>query len=146
MDKWLQYGLLLSIISVNGWASEPYQIELPLAPSITIEIGQKSHALSAAEQQSVANELKVLSQNYWSAYQGAQLSPQCVLRVQESQPNRIFVPMVLSVFNDNQGMIYIENPINDAQGGIATGVPQRNIPTIARICQNYWQPTAVKNH
>ncbi len=140
MDKWLQYGLLLSIISVNGWAAEPYQIELPLAPSITIEIGQKSHALSAAEQQSVANELKVLSQNYWSAYQGAQLSPQCVLRVQESQPNRIFVPMVLSVFNDNQGMIYIENPINDAQGGIATGIPQTNIPTIARICQNYWQP------
>jgi hypothetical protein len=37
-------------------------------------------------------------------------------------------------------MIYIENPINDAQGGIATGIPQTNIPTIARICQNYWQP------
>lgn len=140
MGKWLQYSLLLSIISVNGWAAELYQIELPRASSITIEVGQKSHALSAAEQQSVANELKILSQNYWSAYQGAQLSPQCVLRVQESQPNRIFVPMVLSVFNDNQGMIYIENPINDAQGGIATGIPQTNIPTIARICQNYWQP------
>ena len=51
MGKWLQYGLLLSIISVNGWASEPYQIELPLAPSITIEIGQKSHALRALGRQ-----------------------------------------------------------------------------------------------
>jgi hypothetical protein len=63
MGKWLQYSLLLSIISVNGWAAELYQIELPRAPSITIEVRQKSHALSAAEQQSVANELKILSQN-----------------------------------------------------------------------------------
>lgn len=144
MSRFLQYGLLLCIFSVNTWATESYQIEFPLKPSITIEVNQKSHVLSATEHQSIAGELKILSQNYWSAYQGTQLSPQCVLRVQESQPNRGFIPMVLSVFNDNRGMVYIESPINDAQGGVATGIPQNNIPAIVHICQKYWQPV-VKN-
>ena len=120
-------------------------MQLPLKPSVLVEAAQKNHILNASDHQSVNDELKILSQNYWSAYQGAQLTPQCVLRVQESTPNRAFIPLALSLFNDNQGMIYIENPINDAQGGVATGIPQKNIPTIARICQNYWQP-AIKNN
>ena len=145
MNTWLKYLLPLSIISINGWAAEPYQMQLPLKPSVLVEATQKNHILNASDHQSVNDELKILSQNYWSAYQGAQLTPQCVLRVQESTPNRAFIPLALSLLNDNQGMIYIENPINDAQGGVATGIPQKNIPTIARICQNYWQP-AIKNN
>ena len=114
MNTWLKYLLPLSIISINGWAAEPYQMQLPLKPSVLVEATQKNHILNASDHQSVNDELKILSQNYWSAYQGAQLTPQCVLRVQESTPNRAFIPLALSLFNDNQGMIYIENPINDA--------------------------------
>ena len=42
MNTWLKYLLPLSIISINGWAAEPYQMQLPLKPSVLVEAAQKT--------------------------------------------------------------------------------------------------------
>ena len=54
MNTWLKYLLPLSIISINGWAAEPYQMQLPLKPSVLVEAAQKNIPTIAR-----------ICQNYW---------------------------------------------------------------------------------
>ena len=143
MNRLSKYVFLWGALSANVWATEPYQLNLPLKPSISMEVAQQTHGLAAADYDGVVNELSILSKNYWGAYQGKQTAPQCVLRIQSSEPYS-FTPIELSFFNDHQGLIYIENPIDGTAGGVATGIPPQYIPNISRICQAYWQP-AIKN-
>ena len=140
LSKYLSLLLLLcGALSASVWAAEPSPIQLPSKPSISIEAAQQTHSLDTADYAGIVGDLNTLSFNAWAAYQGAQIAPQCVLRVQ-SADSSAFTPIALSFFNDNQGMVYIENPTNGALGGVATGIPLQSIPNIVRICQAYWQP------
>jgi hypothetical protein len=143
MNKWTKFGCLSLFISANVWAAEPYQLKLPIQVNVTLEAGQQTHLLNATDHQAVVEELNTLSKNIWSAYEGPALAPQCVLWVKDSmQANS--TPTKLSFLDDQQGMIYVENPTAGAAGGVATGIAPQSIPNIVRLCQAYWQP-AIKN-
>ncbi len=140
LSRYVLSLLLLSCaLSTSVWAAEPSPIQLPPKPSISIEAAQQIHPLDTADYAGILSDLNTLSFNDWGAYQGEPIAPQCVLRVQISGSSS-FTPIALSFFNDNQGMVYIENPTNGALGGVATGIPLQSIPNIVRICQAYWQP------